>query len=666
MINKYINSSKILSRYNDIKTENNYLTEKNKLDNNFDNEDEKQMFTNRNSIRSKYKKINNISKSQNYREIKNPKNINDLNYPEKNILEIKVNRKENLIIQKNNTNKKSKYNNIKLNYDNDNDNDINREYLKYRALKDSQKNISLNLEECILKPGSSKFMFYKRLKNKNLITKKEDNDQDLYSKESLITNKNKTQTNKCKDKDKIKNICSLIFLMKNNNDKKKKITNNNNNKYNCQYNVYKSMGNLIETSKNNEDDNEENTKREKKEFKEKEKEKIKGKTHNKKINIINKHKKQITDDMKINKNSIFTDNLSIFKRNFKNFRIVIPKIENDYKTNIEKEEQSKIEKDNIDNNEEDKKFEITGKEFKKNLELYEEIYIKLSKIIKKTDLPSFNMKNYEILEQIGDGTYGIIYEVVHKETNKKYAMKKILAHTPEKLQHFLKEFEISHSNPHNNIISIFGMYIKCIAKTKYLLYILMDLAENDWDKEIIERAKNNKYYTEKELITILKQITSALVYLQRDRHIAHRDIKPENILIFDKKTYKLCDFGEAKIEPDLKKSNSLRGTEIYMSPVLYTNLKNGIKKIQHDIYKSDVFSFGYCFLYAASLNYNIIHAIRDLKFQGLVNKMLDKYMKEKYSDEFIGIISKMINVDEKERIDFIELDKIINEKYTDI
>ena len=46
--------------------------------------------------------------------------------------------------------------------------------------------------------------------------------------------------------------------------------------------------------------------------------------------------------------------------------------------------------------------------------------------------------------------------------------------------------------------------------------------------------------------------------------------------------------------------------------------------------------------------------------------MLDKYMKEKYSDEFIGIISKMINVDEKERIDFIELDKIINEKYTDI
>ena len=191
----------------------------------------------------------------------------------------------------------------------------------------------------------------------------------------------------------------------------------------------------------------------------------------------------------------------------------------------------------------------------------------------------------------------------------------------------------------------------------------MDLAKNDWDTEIKEREKNNNYYTEKELIMILKQINSVLLFLQNNRNIAHRDIKPENILIFENNIYKLCDFGEAKISPNLKRENSLRRTEIYMSPALYNGLKNNIKKIQHNIYKSDVFSLGYCFLYAASLNFNIIYAIRDLKFQRLAEKMLFKFMKIRYSKDFIQIISKMITINEDERIDFADLEEFLNNKY---
>ena len=241
-----------------------------------------------------------------------------------------------------------------------------------------------------------------------------------------------------------------------------------------------------------------------------------------------------------------------------------------------------------------------------------------------------------------------------------------MASSIEKLEIFLKEFEISHSNHHENILNIFGIFIRCIDKTKYVLYILMDLAKNDWDTEIKEREKNKNYYTEKELIIILKQINSVLLFLQNNRNIAHRDIKPENILIFNNNIYKLCDFGEAKISPDLKRQNSLRGTQIYMSPILYNCLKNNIKRVQHNIYKSDIFSLGYCFLYAASLNFNIINAIRDLKFQGLVDKMLDKFMKSRYSIEFIEIISKMINVDEQKRIDFNDLNILLEEKYNNI
>ena len=41
-------------------------------------------------------------------------------------------------------------------------------------------------------------------------------------------------------------------------------------------------------------------------------------------------------------------------------------------------------------------------------------------------------------------------------------------------------------------------------------------------------------------------------------------------------------------------------------------------------------------------------------------------MKKRYSDEFIEIISKIIKIEENERIDFIDLEKILKGKYNNI
>ena len=68
-----------------------------------------------------------------------------------------------------------------------------------------------------------------------------------------------------------------------------------------------------------------------------------------------------------------------------------------------------------------------------------------------------------------------------------------------------------------------------------------------------------------------------------------------------------------------------------------------------------MFSLGTCFLYACELNFNTIKAIRELKFQGLINQLLKKMMKGRYSDKFIELIIKMIQIDENKRIDFIQL-----------
>ena len=141
--------------------------------------------------------------------------------------------------------------------------------------------------------------------------------------------------------------------------------------------------------------------------------------------------------------------------------------------------------------------------------------------------------------------------IINKKTNMKYAMKKIIANNLSSLETHQKEFEIVHQYSHPNILDILGICIRCLDQTTYVLYVLMDLALYDWDFEIEKRKKIKKYYTEDELISILKQISSALCFLQKEK-IAHRDVKPENILVFKNSVYKLGDFGEAKINKMMK------------------------------------------------------------------------------------------------------------------
>ena len=106
---------------------------------------------------------------------------------------------------------------------------------------------------------------------------------------------------------------------------------------------------------------------------------------------------------------------------------------------------------------------------------------------------------------------------------------------------FIKEFELVYETEHPNILGIYAIHLKCFDHTSFSFSVLMDLGETDWEIEINQHYNQNKYYTEKELMSILKQLTSGLVYLQKQKKIAHRDVKPENIIIFKNNVYKLGD-----------------------------------------------------------------------------------------------------------------------------
>ena len=288
---------------------------------------------------------------------------------------------------------------------------------------------------------------------------------------------------------------------------------------------------------------------------------------------------------------------------------------------------------------------------------------KLNSLINNTNIPSFQESDYNYIRPIGEGTYGVVYLVQNNENDEQFALKKIVCRDYNELIKHKNELELMYSVKHENILKICGLQFKYLDETTTAIYVLMELAKDDWNNEIKRRMIAKKYYKEKEIVEILKQIIKGFLFLQ-ENNIAHRDIKPQNILLFPNNIYKIADFGEAKNIKNIADQSTLRGSELYMSPVLYKGYKFNMKTIMHNPYKSDVFSLGYCLLYALCLNLKALETVRELTTMRSIISNVNKYMtKNKYSEKLMNIIYKMIDPNEDERYDFEDLSIELKEKF---
>ena len=282
----------------------------------------------------------------------------------------------------------------------------------------------------------------------------------------------------------------------------------------------------------------------------------------------------------------------------------------------------------------------------------------ISQLSKESIIPNFNDKDYRYIRPIGEGAYGLIYLVENIHNRKQFALKKILCKDLYDIMKYKNQLELVYSMKHKNLLEIYYLQYKYLDNTTYAIYVLMERAQNDWSIDIRKRIINKKPYKEGEIINILKQVVSALSYLQK-KNIAHRDIKPQNILLFQGNIFKVADLGEARNVNDVNnKQMTLRGSELYMSPSLYARHKFNRKDAFHNAYKSDVFSLGFSILYAMNLNLRVIENIRELNNMKIIINSIKKDMGKKiYSEKLMKVIYKMIEIDENKRYDFIELEK---------
>ena len=105
----------------------------------------------------------------------------------------------------------------------------------------------------------------------------------------------------------------------------------------------------------------------------------------------------------------------------------------------------------------------------------------------------------------------------------------------------------------------------------------------------------------------------------------------------------------------------MTGTELFMSPLLHSAMREGATYIKHNAYKSDVFSLGMSVVYAITGNYDLLSYIQkssDFMNEKTLKKYFDKYGYD-YSTELLNVLFKMIKKDEKDRYDFIELLEVL-------
>ena len=272
-----------------------------------------------------------------------------------------------------------------------------------------------------------------------------------------------------------------------------------------------------------------------------------------------------------------------------------------------------------------------------------------------------NLTEFKVVKEIGQGTFGKIYKVIWLINNKIYALKKeilkdmegvkVRQHRNETIRNFIKR---------TNCKGIVNLYANLLIQNGYEFhyYELMELCERDFEQEIKLRSINFNYYSEQELYNIMYQLIVTLSFLQKN-HITHRDIKPQNILISNG-IYKLCDFGDIRLmQREGIVVQRVRGSELYMSPILFNGLRTKQLQVRHNTYKSDVFSLGMCFLLAACLSYDGLVEIRELDDMNQKLLIINKYLSRRYSPKLIRIMGLMLETVEANRPDFISLENVL-------
>lgn len=258
-------------------------------------------------------------------------------------------------------------------------------------------------------------------------------------------------------------------------------------------------------------------------------------------------------------------------------------------------------------------------------------------LIKKSTMIVQNLRDledeYDVGDQLGSGSYGIVKSCTHRDTSQERAVKIIEKKKIKNMAQFRTEITILQTLDHPNIIKMYEYF-----EDEEYIYLVLEKCQGG---ELFDRIIEKEFFSEKEAARVFKQILLAINYCHNNG-VCHRDLKPENFIFASKEDdsdIKIIDFGLSKIFDPTMQGYSLMqtgcGTPYYISPEVLTHNYN---------HMCDMWSAG-CILYVLLCGYppffgdddrEIIEAVRQGEFD---------YEGEEWEDvslEAKDLISRMI------------------------
>jgi serine/threonine kinase 16 len=270
--------------------------------------------------------------------------------------------------------------------------------------------------------------------------------------------------------------------------------------------------------------------------------------------------------------------------------------------------------------------------------------------------------------QIAEGGFSYVFEA-SDDAGRKYALKRIYLGDPETLAACRSEAGLHRSLRHQNLMPLLGMSLE---ERNTICYMLFPYVPHSLRAEVNRRFFSDgpaNPWLEATALEIFLGILDGVAALHETNH-THRDLKLENVLLVDKKTPIIMDFGSAgplvqsiktrKQVLQLAEDAASHTTLPYRPPEL---LEGGVRAGDADVdfRKVDVWSLGctlFAILYGASpfeCEFARTSGIRivdctSLRILGDLPRMPEE-IQQWYSSETMDLVKRMLTQDRIKRPD---------------
>jgi serine/threonine protein kinase len=194
------------------------------------------------------------------------------------------------------------------------------------------------------------------------------------------------------------------------------------------------------------------------------------------------------------------------------------------------------------------------------------------------------IRDYRILECVGQGGMGSVYRALHVRLNRQVAVKILKSErmeSSEAISRFAREMRVLAQLEHRHIVRALDA-----GEQDGIPYFVMEFVSGINLSQLVRRLGPLPV---PEACSIARLAASALQYAHEQK-VIHRDVKPSNLMITAEGEVKLLDLGlaqilELKVEDSLSRADQVLGTLAYMSPEQLSGRQQVTRQ-------SDIYSLG--------------------------------------------------------------------------